>query len=115
MSNSHDGGLSPIEYHLLLALADGEQHGYALRDAIADESGGGVDPKAGTLYRVIARMLGHGFVRETQGPGDADVHPGRPRRYYALTEAGRIALADEARRLRATLLLADRRLRRSDG
>lgn len=101
---------TPLEYHLLLALADGVKHGYALRDAVAEESRGAIDPGAGTLYRVLARLLSAGLVREADGPSEADPHPGRPRRYYRLTEAGREALAREAARMRAAVLLAERRL-----
>ena len=108
------GGLSPLEYHLLLALADGERHGYALRDAIADESNGALDPRAGTLYRVLARLVSSGLVQETDGPDEDASHPGRPRRYYRLTEAGRTGLGEETRRLDAAVRLAERRLSRAD-
>ena len=106
-----ESGLSPIEYHLLLALASGEMHGYALRDAVESESRGAVVPRAGTLYRVLARMMGEGLVREGTGPNQEVRHPGRARRYYALTALGREALQEETRRLRLTMTLAERRLR----
>ena len=106
-----ESGLSPIEYHLLLALASGELHGYALRDAIEDESRGAVIPRAGTLYRVVARMMGEALVRESDGPAEEVRHPGRARRYYALTSLGRDALREESRRLRLVAALAERRLR----
>lgn len=110
MSGTGSFDLSPLEYHLLLALADGEKHGYALRHAIEEESRGAIDPKAGTLYRVLARLLSAGMIRETDGPVDAGPHPGRPRRYYGLSPRGREALVEEAARMRNAALLAERRL-----
>jgi DNA-binding PadR family transcriptional regulator len=112
----HPGSpLSALEYHLLLALAGGEQHGYALRDAIENESDGVVSPRAGSLYRVIARMVTAGFVREADGPDSDPVHPGRTRRYYHLTEAGRTALVQETGRMQDALAIARHRLRGADG
>ena len=106
-----DTGLSPLDYHLLLALAPGETHGYALREAVEEESDGAVRPRAGTLYRAVARLLGLGWVVETEGPRDEAPHPGRSRRYYALSPLGRETLAQESRRLRDAVALAERRLR----
>jgi DNA-binding PadR family transcriptional regulator len=105
-----DGGLSPLEYHVLLAVAVGPLHGYAIRDAVEDDSRGAMRPRAGSLYRVIARLMTAGFVAETDEPADAGPHPGRPRRYYALSADGRAALADETRRLKVAASLAEDRL-----
>jgi DNA-binding PadR family transcriptional regulator len=110
MPPSSDSGFSTLEYHVLLALAAGPVHGYALRDAVEAESGGTLQPRPGTLYRVIARLLGGGLVVETEGADPDERHPGRTRRYYDLSAAGRGALAREARRLRAVATLADERL-----
>ena len=101
--------MSALEYHVLLALASGPLHGYAVNDAIVAESSGALVPRAGSLYRVIARLLTAGLVRETS-PGDATAHPGLARRYYALTARGRAALGAEARRLMQTALVAEKRL-----
>jgi len=98
-----------LDYHVLLALSSGPMHGYAIKDAIAEDSGGTQAPLAGTLYRVIARLTTEGLVRETSGSGGI-VHPGHARRYYALTATGRRALADQARQLKEAAVQAERRL-----
>lgn len=103
-------GLSGIEYHVLLATANTALHGYAIRDAVEDDSGGAIAPRAGSLYRVIARLVSAGLLEETDPPESEGPHPGRPRRYYALTPEGRRTLADEARRLEGAAALALERL-----
>ena len=110
-----DGGLTSPEYHVLLAIAEGPLHGYAIRDAVEADSRGVLTPRAGSLYRVIARLTTAGSLVETDAPPAAEPHPGRPRRYYELTADGRATLADETARLKAaTTLAADRlRVRRS--
>ena len=109
MGNNGNGTLSPLEYHVLLALADGALYGYALKEAVVEESGGALNPRAGSLYRVLARMLNRGFVEEVaQGP--VEPHPGLERKYYALRHRGRSALETETARLRQTATLAERRL-----
>lgn len=105
-----EGGLSGIEYHVLLATADGALHGYAIRDAVEEESEGAIAPRAGSLYRVVARLVSAGLLRETDAPDFEGPHPGRPRRYYGLTPEGRGTLADEARRLEDAAALALERL-----
>lgn|SRR5512147_917603 len=101
--------LDPLEYHVLLALAAGPRHGYAIKDAVAAESGGVLTPRAGSLYRVIARLLSTRLVTEVE-PADAPPHPGVPRRYYAITAAGRRALSAEAQRLERIASVAQKRL-----
>ncbi|HEY4101124.1 MAG TPA: PadR family transcriptional regulator [Gemmatimonadales bacterium] len=103
--------LSPLEFHVLLALAGAPLYGYAIRTAVADESSGTLNPPAGSLYRVIGRLMGNGFVRETAEDTDVPRHPGLPRKYYTLTATGRRALATEAHRLRHAALVAEKRLR----
>lgn len=98
-----------LDYHVLLALSSGPMHGYAIKDAVAEDSGGSQAPLAGTLYRVIARLMTDGLVRETHAGGDV-VHPGHARRYYTLTAVGRRTLADQARQLKDSALQAERRL-----
>lgn len=110
MRRSGDGGLSMLEYHVLLALSSGRLHGYAIKDAVATDSGGAHTPRAGSLYRVIARLIGDGYVAESDPRAGDEPHPGLARRYYALTASGRRALAAEASRLRETAVLAAKRL-----
>jgi DNA-binding PadR family transcriptional regulator len=103
--------MSNLEYHVLLALAGGPLHGYAVKQRVEDESAGSLTPQPGSLYRVIARLMIAGLVAETDPKGPAVPHPGLSRRYYALTAAGRRALAAEAGRLKGAAALAEKRLR----
>ena len=102
-------GASLIEFHVLLALAGGALHGYAIAERVAAESGGTLRPRAGSLYRVIARLISEGLVTESEGEGEV-AHPGLARRYYALTAAGRRTLGEEARRLKQAAAVAEKRL-----
>ena len=110
MSDPELLGMSTLEYHVLLALASKPLHGYAVKDAVARESGGAVLPRAGSMYRVIARLMSAGLVLETEPDEDPEPHPGQPRRYYMLTAQGRATLAAEARRLSRAAAMATRRL-----
>lgn len=103
-------GMSTLEYHVLLAMVGGPLYGYAIKEAVESESQGAVTPRAGSLYRVLARLMSHGLVRQAAPPEEVEPHPGRERKYYALTPEGRRALGDEARRLRGAARLAQRRL-----
>lgn len=108
---SPETDLSPLEYHVLLAVAEGPLHGYAIRDAVEREARGALTPRAGSLYRVLARLVSDDLVAETEAPDEADeTHPGRPRRYYELTPNGRRAVSAETRRLEAVAALAAERL-----
>ena len=102
--------MSLLEYHVLLALAGGPLHGYAVKQRVELESDGSLAPQAGSLYRVIARLMTSGLVAETDPPAAPEPHPGLARRYYALTAPGRRALAAEARRLKDAAALAEKRL-----
>jgi len=108
VSQTDGTGMSTLEYHVLLALAGGPLHGYAIKDAVTDESSGTLTPRAGSMYRVIARLLTSGLVVETKG--DSEPHPGLARKYYALSARGRAALAAEARRQKSAAAVAERRL-----
>jgi DNA-binding PadR family transcriptional regulator len=110
MKSSDTTGLSLFEYHVLLALASGPLHGYALKDVVAAESGGTLTPRAGSLYRVVARLMSAGLVTDAEPAGATEPHPGLARKYYGLTRVGRAALAEEARRLKRTAAMAEKRL-----
>lgn len=112
-ASSH--AISTLEYHVLLALAEGPLYGYAIKDAVASESAGTLTPRAGSLYRVIARLMMSGFVSETEPSEPAEPHPGLARKYYGLTGEGRRALAGEARRLKGAAALAEDRLGIAEG
>ncbi|MCZ6918427.1 MAG: helix-turn-helix transcriptional regulator [Gemmatimonadetes bacterium] len=108
--------LSSLEYHVLLALADGPLYGYAVLQAVTAQSRGSVTPRAGSLYRVFARLMTWHFVVETKsGKAVAEPHPGLERKYYALAPAGSQAVMAEARRLRHAADLADERFGVADG
>ncbi len=115
MGPKNESGMSTLEYHVLLALANGPLYGYAIKDAVADESAGTLAPRAGSLYRVLARMMTARLVAEAKPPAKASPHPGLARRYYALTAAGRDALGAEARRLKRTAAVAEKRLGLAQG
>jgi len=90
--------LTTPAFHILLALADGERHGYAIMREVQERSGGAVRLGPGTLYGAIKRMLDQGVVEETTDRPAAAEDDER-RRYYRLTLFGRQVLAAEADRL----------------
>lgn len=83
--------LTPAVFHILLALADGPLHGYAIMQAVEQSAGFAMGP--GTIYGTLERLETSGFVKE-----QATVRDDR-RRMFALQPAGRAALQEEARRL----------------
>lgn len=88
-----DTALSPQVFHILLALADGPAHGYAIMQAVESETDGAIRLGPGTLYGAIRRLRSDGLIEETGGDADA------ARRCYRLTRRGRAATQREARRL----------------
>lgn len=107
--------MSSLEYHVLLAMAGGPRYGYDIKSTVEAESVGTLTPRAGSLYRVIARLIERGWVGEVEPDKAVAPHPGRARKYYGLTKPGRVALADEARRLRAAAALAEEKLGAIEG
>jgi DNA-binding PadR family transcriptional regulator len=103
--------MSPVDFHVLLVLSRGPLYGYAVMKALAEESAGVVTPEIGSLYRILARLVAHGLVEQSDDvPVEVrEPHPGRKRKYYALTPAGDAALRDEARRMEGVLALASNR------
>jgi DNA-binding PadR family transcriptional regulator len=94
--------LTPAVFHILLALADQDRHGYAIILDIAERTGGAMRLGTGTLYTAISRLLEQGLVEEPDERPDAGEDDER-RRYYRLTPFGRDVANAEARRL-ATLV-----------
>ncbi|HVL67460.1 MAG TPA: helix-turn-helix transcriptional regulator [Vicinamibacterales bacterium] len=95
--------LTPVEFHILLSLADGDRHGYAILQDVSQRSDNQVRLRTGTLYTVIKRMLDSGWIAEAETPADeADER----RRYYRLTPIGRDVVRNEAKRLQALVTLA---------
>jgi DNA-binding PadR family transcriptional regulator len=87
--------LTPAAFQVLLALAAGHAHGYAVMRFVEQTTTGTVRLGPGTLYRTIARLLADGLVEEVQGGDPAAPHDAR-RRYYRLTPQGRQAAQAEA-------------------
>src|SRR5262245_44205805 len=94
-------GLLPLPtavFHILVALADRDRHGYSIMQDVAARTDGKVRLSAGTLYSAVRRMLEQGLIeelRDSPDPASADER----RRYYRLTRVGRDAALAEARRL----------------
>jgi DNA-binding PadR family transcriptional regulator len=102
--------LTPAEFQVLVALADGDKHGYAIGKEIAARTNGQVTLGAATLYTVIKRLLESGFIDEEAERPDPELDDER-RRYYRLTMRGRRAAESEALRLEATAKQARVKLR----
>ena len=99
--------LPAATFHILMALADEDRHGYAIIQEVAARTNGEVKLSAGTLYRSIQRMVDQDFVTELrmrERPA-ADEDDAR-RRYYRLTPYGRAVAEAETRRLGELLRLA---------
>ena len=94
--------LKPVDYVLLLALSEGESHGYGLVQDVAARTNGAIRLEPGNLYRVIRRLLDAGLVAESERRRVVDVEDER-RRYYRLTALGARVAALETHRLRALL------------
>lgn len=90
--------LSRSLVHLLLALQEGERHGYAVKKRVEELSGGVVKMGPGTLYTTIQRAEEQALIRESDERPPSE-HDQRQRRYYELTDLGRQALAAEVDRL----------------
>jgi len=90
--------MSPQVFHILLALADRDLHGYAIIQDIAARTGGEVSLTASTLYAALRRLLEEEFIEELDERPDQD---DLRRRYYRITKAGRAAGRAEAARLAA--------------
>jgi DNA-binding PadR family transcriptional regulator len=97
--------LSPAVFHILLALADGERHGYSIMQEIAEQTGGTLRIGPTTLYRSIKHLLEGGLIAEVAERPDAALDDER-RRYYRLTTFGQQVASAEARRLEQVLSVA---------
>lgn len=97
--------LSDLAFHILLALADGPAHGYAIGKRVEAESGGRLDPTTGALYQALRRLTTEGLIAPTEAPAHTDER----RKYFVLTRQGRAAASREAQRLEALLRAARQR------
>ena len=94
-------------FFILTALVDAPRHGYGIVGEVRELSEGRVELKVGTLYGVLDRLVAQGLV----APDREEVHQGRLRRYYRLTDEGGAALESEASRQASNARAASGRLR----
>ena len=97
--------LTPAVFHILLALADSERHGYGIMQEIAERTQGAMRMGPGTLYGSIGRMIEAGLVRESDKRVDPEMDDER-RVYYKITGLGREALTAELERYREVVAVA---------
>jgi len=96
--------LTAAMFNVLLSLADGEKHGYAILKEVEEQTAGEVQLSTGTLYGIIKRLLADGLIAELRGrPVEGD---DQRRRYYRLTDDGRRVAVAEAQRMEKLLARA---------
>jgi len=101
--------LTPPVFHILLALADEERHGYGIMQDVARQTGDALQLGPGTLYGCLKRMLAAGLVEESDERPDPALDDER-RRYYRMTALGKRAVRAEAQRLAGAVMAARARL-----
>ena len=97
--------LTPLSYHVLLALADTDRHGYGVMKEIERQTSGQMKPATGTLYLAAKRLVDTGLIEESDGRPDPETDD-RRRKYYRLTDYGRQVLGAETQRLFRVLSVA---------
>lgn len=102
-------------FYILISVAQGEKHGYAILKDVEMLSGGKLKLSTGTLYEALARLLEQGLVERKDAPlrdktGGNDRHPGKPRIVYNLSPFGLKVLQEETARLHHLAAIARRRL-----
>lgn len=90
--------LTATVYHVLVSLAAGPKHGYAIAREVEDLTDGRIVMGPGTLYGSLQRMLASELIGEAPNPGEDGLHAER-RRYYRVTPLGAAALRSESERL----------------
>jgi DNA-binding PadR family transcriptional regulator len=97
--------LTPPVFHILVALSDGERHGYAIMRQVAEDTEGALELGPGTLYGCLQRMLWAGLVEESDWRPDPRLDDER-RRYYRISNFGTRVVKAEAKRLAAAVAAA---------
>jgi DNA-binding PadR family transcriptional regulator len=97
--------LTPPVFHILLALADNERHGYGIMQDVARQTNDALQMGPGTLYGCLKRMLAAGLIEEAEERPDPEIDDER-RRYYRMTTLGNRAARAEAQRIATALLAA---------
>lgn len=100
--------LTPAVFYILLALANGEKHGYEIMKQVKHDSHEQVKMGTGTLYGSLKRMLADGLIEEAGERADP-THEDERRRYYRLTELGRQAFTSELQRYNEVVRIAQKR------
>jgi DNA-binding PadR family transcriptional regulator len=98
--------LTPPVFHILLALAGEDRHGYGIMQDVAQQTGGALEMGPGTLYGCLKRMLAAGLIEESGERPDPAFGPGsgeERRRYYRITAVGNRVVRAEAQRMAAAL------------
>jgi DNA-binding PadR family transcriptional regulator len=103
--------LTPPVFHILLALADEERHGYGIMQDVLRQTDGALQLGPGTLYGCLKRMQAAGFVEESDERPDPTLDDQR-RRYYRMTPLGGRVVRAEAKRLAGAVTVAVARLAR---
>ena len=98
MNPNEKVSLTPAMFQVLLALGDGEKHGYAILKDVEQQTGGEVRLSTGTLYAIIKRLVADGIIEECRNRPPAEEDDQR-RRYYRLTASGREVTVAEAERM----------------
>ncbi len=94
--------LTHLSYHIMLAVADHDLHGYAIIKNVRDRSQRTINPGTGTFYSAIKRMLDEGLLEDAAEPEGSRSHDSR-RKFYGLTTFGRNVLLAETQRLEELL------------
>lgn len=100
--------LTETTFYILLSLAPAKRHGYAILKDVEQLSDGRVTLSTSTLYSALSRLLDQGLIRRI--PTEVDESPGRPRKVYELTDAGRRVLEAEVHRLQTLVATGQQRL-----
>jgi DNA-binding PadR family transcriptional regulator len=102
--------LTPLAFHVLLALAEEDRHGYGIIREVDQRTDGLIKLRTGTLYTLLQRLLSERLIQPTSAPvrqmGAKPTRHDDRRRYYGLTDFGRTVLEAEARRLETLVLEA---------
>jgi|SRR5579872_5138183 len=104
-SSESESMLSPVALYILVALAEGERHGYAIIKDVETATNGRIKMLPGTLYRLIKQMVIDRWIVEVDADGEGDSR----RRYYRLTPRGRRVAANEVTRLAEVVRMAQSR------
>jgi len=103
VSAMENGELTPAMFHILLTLAEGERHGYAIMQEIVRRTDGAVELGPGTLYRSIKQLVSSGLIAEVE----SEQNGAKQRRDYRLTPEGKRRATMEAKRLQGLVEWAE--------